>query len=84
LPRLGIKVGILGLRRLDFDLILTPMTSEHDQAVIEDVPVEEDEVSFLIVIILADRSNFYYFKINMFFSLYDFPIYDIVTLYFTN
>ena len=44
LPRLGIKVGILGLPRTDFDLLLIPQASEDDQIIIDDAPVEKVEV----------------------------------------
>ncbi|XP_003426916.2 protein phosphatase 1 regulatory subunit 36-like [Nasonia vitripennis] len=44
LPRLGIKVGILGFPRTDFDILLIPQTSEDDlQAMLDDAPVEDVE-----------------------------------------
>ncbi|XP_058809149.1 protein phosphatase 1 regulatory subunit 36-like [Phymastichus coffea] len=43
LPRLGIKVGILGLPRTDFDVILIPRASEDDQVIVDDADTEKIE-----------------------------------------
>ncbi|XP_011496190.1 PREDICTED: uncharacterized protein LOC105360880 [Ceratosolen solmsi marchali] len=43
LSRLGVKIGILGLPRMDFDLMLIPLINEDKQVAIEETPIEEDE-----------------------------------------
>lgn len=45
LSRLGIKVGILGLPRTDFDVLLIPNAGEEDQAITEDAVKEKEDVS---------------------------------------